>query len=98
YWKSRFFFVSGDDFETPSGGVWGELPRLSRQWGTPTLVKRRPKLKSRYKERVEKAIEYARRLKIGTTWWTRELLHSIALAQSLLLLSCVTSGLREKRK
>ena len=21
YWKSRFFFVSGDDFETPSGGV-----------------------------------------------------------------------------
>ena len=21
YWKSRFFFVSRDDFETPSGGV-----------------------------------------------------------------------------
>ena len=21
YWKSRFFFVSGDDFETPSGRV-----------------------------------------------------------------------------
>ncbi|XP_075672036.1 uncharacterized protein LOC142641480 isoform X2 [Castanea sativa] len=60
YWKSRFFFVSGDDFETPSEGVWGELPRLSRQWRTPNLVKRRPKLKSRYKERVEKAIEYAR--------------------------------------
>ncbi|KAL4621499.1 hypothetical protein ACB092_06G232600 [Castanea dentata] len=59
YWKSWFFFVSGDDFETPSGGIWGELPRLSRQWGTPTLVKRRPKLKSRYKERVEKVIEYA---------------------------------------
>ena len=37
YWKSRFFFVSGDDFETPSGGVWGELPRLHRRWGTPTL-------------------------------------------------------------
>ena len=37
YWKSRFFFVSGDDFETPSGGVWGELPRLHHQWGTPTL-------------------------------------------------------------
>ena len=37
YWKSRFFFVSGDNFETPSGGVWGELPRLHRRWGTPTL-------------------------------------------------------------
>ena len=37
YWKSRFFFVSGDDFETLSGEVWGELPRLHRQWGTPTL-------------------------------------------------------------
>ena len=31
YWKSRFFFVSGDDFETPSGRVWGELPRLHRR-------------------------------------------------------------------
>nr|XP_023875572.1 uncharacterized protein LOC111988047 [Quercus suber] len=59
YWKSRFFFVSGDDFETPSGEVWGDLPRLHRRWGTPTLVKRRPKLKSRYKSRVQKAIEYA---------------------------------------
>ena len=29
--------MSGDDFETPSGGVWGELPRLHRLWGTPTL-------------------------------------------------------------
>ena len=37
YWKSRFFFVSGDDFETPSGEVWGDLPRLHRRWGTPTL-------------------------------------------------------------
>ena len=37
YWKSRFFFVSGDDFGTLSGGVWGEFPRLHRQWGTPTL-------------------------------------------------------------
>ena len=37
YWKSRFFFVSGDDFETPSGGVWSELPRLHRRWGTSTL-------------------------------------------------------------
>ncbi|XP_065617430.1 uncharacterized protein LOC136062378 [Quercus suber] len=38
YWKSRFFFVSGDDFETPSGEVWGDLPRLHRRWGTPTLA------------------------------------------------------------
>ena len=37
YWKSRFFFVLGDDFETSSGGVWGELSRLHRRWGTPTL-------------------------------------------------------------
>ena len=37
YWKSMFFFVSGDDFETPSGEVWGDLPRLHRRWGTPTL-------------------------------------------------------------
>ena len=37
YWKSRFFFVSRDDFKTPSGGVWGELPRLHRRWGMPTL-------------------------------------------------------------
>ncbi|XP_065626777.1 uncharacterized protein LOC136066415 [Quercus suber] len=59
YWKSRFFFVSGDDFETPSNQEWGDIPRLLRRWATPTLVKRRPKLKSRYKERVEQAIEYA---------------------------------------
>ena len=37
YWKSRFFFVSGDDFKTPSSGVWGELPRLHHQWGNPTI-------------------------------------------------------------
>ena len=37
YWKSRFFFVSMDDFETPSGGVWGELQRLHHRWGTTTL-------------------------------------------------------------
>ncbi|XP_075671764.1 uncharacterized protein LOC142641251 [Castanea sativa] len=59
YWKSRFIFVSGDDFETPSNQDWGDIPRLLRRWGTPTLVKRRPKLKSRYKERVEAAIVYA---------------------------------------
>ena len=31
YWKSRFFFVLGDDFKTPSGGMWGKLPRLHRR-------------------------------------------------------------------
>lgn len=30
YWKSRFFFVSGDEFETLSGEVWGDFPRLLR--------------------------------------------------------------------
>ena len=37
YWKSRFFFVSGDDFETPSSRDWGDISRLLRWWGTPTL-------------------------------------------------------------
>ena len=37
YWKSRFFFVSGDDFETPANEAWGEIPRLLHQWGTPNL-------------------------------------------------------------
>ena len=37
YWKSRFVYVSGDDFETPSSQDWGEIPRLLRRWGTPTL-------------------------------------------------------------
>ena len=37
YWKSRFFFVSGDDFETPSSEAWGDIPRLLRRWGTPNL-------------------------------------------------------------
>ena len=86
YWKSRFFFVSGDDFETLSSREWGDVPRLLRRWGTSTLgasvflpvpvfllsavfivdsylffyaLKRRPKLKSRYIECVEKAIKYA---------------------------------------
>ena len=31
------FSVSGDDFETPSSDIWGDLPRLHRRWGTPTL-------------------------------------------------------------
>ena len=29
--------MSGDDFKTPSGEVWGDLSRLHRRWGTPTL-------------------------------------------------------------
>ena len=37
YWKSRFFFVSGDDWETPSSEVWGDLPRLLCRWGTLSL-------------------------------------------------------------
>ena len=37
YWKSHFFFVSGDDFETPTGKAWGDIPRLLRRWGTPHL-------------------------------------------------------------
>ena len=31
YWKSRFFFVFGDEFETLSGKVWGDIPRLLRR-------------------------------------------------------------------
>ena len=37
YWKSRFFFVFGDDFETPSSRDWGDISRLLRRWGTSTL-------------------------------------------------------------
>ena len=37
YWKSRFFFVSGDDFETPANEAWGDILRLLRRWGTPHL-------------------------------------------------------------
>ena len=31
YWKSRFFFVSGDNFETLFGEVWGDVLRLLRR-------------------------------------------------------------------
>nr|XP_023918289.1 alpha-N-acetylglucosaminidase-like [Quercus suber] len=31
YWKSSFFFVSEDDFETPSNQEWGDIPRLLRR-------------------------------------------------------------------
>ena len=37
YWKSQFFFVSRDDFETQSSSDWGDVPRLLHRWGTPTL-------------------------------------------------------------
>ena len=37
HWKSRFFFVFEDDFETPSNKVWGDLPRSHHWWGTPNL-------------------------------------------------------------
>ena len=37
YWKSRFFFVFGDDFKTSSNRDWGDVPRLHRRWGTSTL-------------------------------------------------------------
>ena len=94
YWKSQFFFMSGDDWETLSGEVWGDVPRLLRRWRILSLgassfckfsfilcsfpsyiiiiilivanfpvccvcvVKKRPKLKSKYRDRVEIAIEY----------------------------------------
>ena len=37
YWKSYFFFVSGDDFETLASEAWGDILRLLRRWGTPNL-------------------------------------------------------------
>ena len=37
YWKSRYFFVSGDDWETLSDDFWGDIPRFLRQWETPLL-------------------------------------------------------------
>ena len=37
YWKSLFIFVFGDEWETPSDEVWGDLPRLLRQWRTLSL-------------------------------------------------------------
>ena len=37
YWKSRYFFVSGDGWETLSDNLWGDVPRLLRRWETPLL-------------------------------------------------------------
>ena len=37
YWKSRYFFVSGDGWETLSDDFWGDVPGLLRRWETPLL-------------------------------------------------------------
>ena len=37
YWKSRYFFVSGDGWETMSDEFWGNVPRLLRRWETPHI-------------------------------------------------------------
>ena len=37
YWKSRYFFVLGDGWETLSDDFWGDVPRLLRRWETPLL-------------------------------------------------------------
>lgn len=37
YWKSRYFFVLGDGWETLSSDFWGEIPRLLRRWETPQI-------------------------------------------------------------
>ena len=98
YWKSRYFFVSRDGWETLSDDLWGDVPRLLHRWGTPKLgvsyfisfffflfffffflkvsalvcltlsphislflaTKARPKLKSRYKNRVKSVVDYTK--------------------------------------
>ena len=35
YWKSRYFFVSGDGWETFSDDLWGDVSRRLRRWETP---------------------------------------------------------------
>ena len=37
YWKSRYFFVSGDGWEILFDDFWGDFPRLLRWWETPVL-------------------------------------------------------------
>ena len=37
YWKSRYFFVSSDGWETLSDDFWRDVPRLLRRWETPQL-------------------------------------------------------------
>lgn len=88
YWKSRFFFMFEDEWETPSNEFWGEVPRLLCRWRALSLaapsfcksfflllfpwfvtnlficcvsaVKKCPKLKSRYKERINVATKDAK--------------------------------------
>ena len=36
-WKSRFFFVSGNGWETFFYDFWGDVLRLLRRWETPQL-------------------------------------------------------------
>ena len=96
YWIFRFFFLSGDDWETPSNEICEDVTRLLCHWRAPSLgalsfyqssfllcsfpflfiyyyffkslltflscvriVKKCPKLKSKYKSHVKVAIEYA---------------------------------------
>ena len=37
YWKSIYFFVSSDGWETLSDDFWGDVPRLLCRWETPLL-------------------------------------------------------------
>ena len=37
YWKSLFFFVSRDDWETFPNEVWGDIPRLFHRWRASSL-------------------------------------------------------------
>ena len=37
YWKSQFFFVSVDEWETPPDEVWGDLSILLCWWRIPRL-------------------------------------------------------------
>ena len=37
YWKSTYFFVSGDGWETLSDDFWEDVPRLLQWWDTPLL-------------------------------------------------------------
>ena len=37
YWKSRYFFVSGDGWEILFDDFWGDFPRLLRWWETLVL-------------------------------------------------------------
>ena len=36
-WKSRFFIVSRDNFETLANEAWGDILRLLHRWGTLNL-------------------------------------------------------------